>query len=85
MEKKSLTQSDVSSNTQSTISTKCFKSAYSQATLHSFMNKTLEKKLLLNSLLKMVFLPVLSVKVNLSVMHSVIKACVFKKNLKHVI
>ena len=35
----SLTQSDVSSNTQSASATKRLKSAYSQATLHSFMNK----------------------------------------------
>ena len=39
MEKQSTTQSDVSSNTQSASSTKRSKSAYSQATLHSFMNK----------------------------------------------
>ena len=39
MEKPSSTQSDVSSNIQSASSTKRFKSAYSQATLHSFMNK----------------------------------------------
>ena len=32
-------QSDVSSNTQSASSTMCSKSAHSQATLHSFMNK----------------------------------------------
>ena len=34
-----MTQSDVSSNKQSASSSKCFKSAYSQITLHSFMNK----------------------------------------------
>ena len=39
MEKPSSTQSDVSSNTRSASSTKRFKSAYSQATLHSFVNK----------------------------------------------
>ena len=39
MEKPSSTQSDVSSDTQSASSTLRFKSAYSQATLHSFMNK----------------------------------------------
>ena len=38
IEKPSSTQSEVSSNTQSASSTKHFKSAYSQATLHSFMN-----------------------------------------------
>ena len=39
IEKPSSTQSDVSSNTQSASSTKRFKSAYSQATLHSVMNE----------------------------------------------
>ena len=39
IEKPSLTQSDVFSNIQSASSTKRFKSAYSQATMHSFMNK----------------------------------------------
>ena len=39
MEKPGSTQSDVSSNTQSASSTKRVKSAYSQATLHSFMNR----------------------------------------------
>ena len=39
IEKPSSTQSDVSSNTQSTSSTKRFKSAYSQDTLHTSMNK----------------------------------------------
>ena len=39
MEKPSSTQSDISSNTQSASSTKRFKSAYLQATLHSFLNK----------------------------------------------
>ena len=39
MQKPSSTLSDVSSNTQSASATKHFKSAYSQATLHSFMNK----------------------------------------------
>ena len=48
IEKLSSRQSDVSSNTQSASSTKRFKIAYSQATLHSVMNKRLEKKLLLN-------------------------------------
>ena len=38
-ENPSSTQSDVSSNTQSASSTKRFKSTYSQATLHSLMNK----------------------------------------------
>ena len=38
MEKPNSTQSDVSSNTQSASSTKRFKSACSQATLHNFMN-----------------------------------------------
>ena len=39
IEKPSSTQSDVHSNTQSASSAKRFKSAYSQATLHSLMNK----------------------------------------------
>ena len=39
MDKPSSTQSDVSNNTQSAISTKRLKNVYSQATLHSFMNK----------------------------------------------
>ena len=39
MEKPSSTQSDVSSNTQPASSTKHFKSANSQAILHSFVNK----------------------------------------------
>ena len=39
MEKPSLIQSDVSSNTQSASSTKRSKSAYYQAILHSFVNK----------------------------------------------
>ena len=39
MEKQTSTQSDVSSNTQSASTTKRFKSAYLQTTLHSFMNK----------------------------------------------
>ena len=39
MEKPSSTQSGVSSNTLSASSTKRFKSAYSQAALHSFMNE----------------------------------------------
>ena len=41
IEKPSLTQSDVSSNTQSASSTKCFKSA----TLHSFTNKKTREKI----------------------------------------
>ena len=45
MEKPSSTQSDVSSNTQSASSTKRFKRAYSQATLHSFMNKNTRDKI----------------------------------------
>ena len=39
MEKPSSTQTDVSSNAQSASSTNRFKSAYSQATLHSFTNE----------------------------------------------
>ena len=39
IEKPSSIQSDVSSKTQSASSTKPFMSAYSQATLHSFVNK----------------------------------------------
>ena len=39
MEKPSSTQSDVSRNTHSASSTKRFKSANSQTTLHSFMKK----------------------------------------------
>ena len=39
IEKPSSTQSNVSSDTQSANSAKRFKSAYFQATLHSFMNK----------------------------------------------
>ena len=39
IQKPSSTQSDVSAYTQSASSTKRFKSAYSQATLHSFTNK----------------------------------------------
>ena len=39
VEKPSSIQTDVSSNTHSDSSTKRFKSAYSQATLHGFMNK----------------------------------------------
>ena len=39
MEKPSSIKSDVSSNTQSASPTKRFKGAYSQATLHSFINK----------------------------------------------
>ena len=45
-ENPSSTKSDVSSNTQSASSTKCFKSAYSQATLHSFMNKKTREEII---------------------------------------
>ena len=45
IEKPSSTQSDVSSNTQSASSTKCFKSAYSKARLHSFMNKNTREEI----------------------------------------
>ena len=45
MEKPILTQSDVSNNTQSASSTKRFMSDYSQATLHSFMNKKTREEL----------------------------------------
>ena len=44
MGKPCLTQSDVSSNTQSASSTKRFKGAYSLATLHSLMNKKTREK-----------------------------------------
>ena len=43
MEKPSSTQSDVSSHTQIASSTKRFKSAYPQTTLHSFMNRKNKK------------------------------------------
>ena len=46
IEKPCSTQSDVSSNTQSASSTKCFKSAYSLATLHSFMNKKTREEII---------------------------------------
>ena len=45
MEKPPLTQSDVSSITQSASSTKRFMSAYSQATLHSLMNKNTREEI----------------------------------------
>ena len=46
IEKPSSTQSDVSSDTQSASSTKCFVSDYSQATLHSFMNKITREEII---------------------------------------
>ena len=45
IEKPSSTQSDVTHNTQSASSTKCFMSAYSQATQHSFMNKNTREEI----------------------------------------
>ena len=81
IEKPSSTQSGVPSNTQSANSTKRFKSAYSQATLRAnSMNKRLEKTSLIKLLLQMVFLPVLSVKVNLSVKPVVIMLCLLQKS-----
>ena len=46
IEKPSSTQSDVSSNTQSASSTKRFKSTYSQATLHSFINRKTREEII---------------------------------------
>ena len=46
VQKPSFTQSDVSSNTKSASSTKHFKSVYSQATLHSFMNKKTREEII---------------------------------------
>ena len=51
IEKPSLTQSDVFSNTQSASSTKRFMSVYSHVTLHSFMNKKTREDIIAKFLL----------------------------------
>ena len=51
IEKPSSTRSDVSGNTQSASSTKRIKSVHSQAALHRFMIRRLEKKSLLDLLM----------------------------------
>ena len=73
MKKPSSTQSDVSNNTQSASSTKSFKSAYSLATQHSFMNKKTREEIVAKLAAAEFSIPALSVKVNLSVKPSVIK------------
>ena len=83
IEKPSWTQSDVSCNTLSASSTKRFKSAYSQTTAHSFMNKNTREEIVAE-LVAVDSFPPSNVSKSESICQSVSdKGMLFPKNPNH--